>query len=378
MPFRLLFRQALLLTAIVALLCLNGSAVGQTDSPGQKIDRMITDRTTKTGTPGFAVGVSVNGKVVHAKGYGVANVELPTAVTPKTVFNIASVTKTFTAMAAMKLVEEGKLSLDDPLSMHLDSVPAAWKPITIRQLLSNTSGIRSFTSLSESETRCNALQDIRTYKRGDAIREVDCFPLEFVPGEKWKYADTGFYLVGMIIEKISGADYGSYLRDRLLQPLGMQNTGLIDYVKIVPNRADGYGFRDGKIVNAARFELDEFANGGLVSTLDDMLRFEQAFLTNKVLTKNSIETMRANARLKSGEIVANYGLGLGLTPYNSQKRFGHTGGGGMGFATAFTHFPDHGVTVVVLANADQEGIGNFANQIAEIYFKKQTNKGDKK
>ncbi len=370
MPNNNPFRRAFLLAVTASVLCLSGPAAGQKDSPGRTIDRLVADRISETGAPGFAVGVSIDGKVVHAKGYGIANLETQTPVTPQTVFNIASITKTFTALAAVKLVQQGKLSLDDPLSKYLDAVPAAWRPITIRQLLSNTSGIRSFTSLSESESRCNASQDIRSYKRGDAIREVECFPLEFVPGEKWKYGDTGFYLVGMIIEKISGEDYESVLRSQILLPLGMQNTELIDYAKVVPNRAHGYSFRDGKIVNAVRFDVDEFANGGLVSTLEDMLRFEQAFLPDKVLTKSSIETMRANARLKSGEVVANYGLGLGLTPYNGQKRFGHTGGGGLGFAAAFTHFPDHRVTVVVLANADQEGIGDFANQIAKIYFKK--------
>lgn len=329
----------------------------------------------ETGTPGFAVGVSVNGRIVHSNGYGYANVETATPATPKSVFSIASVTKTFTAMAAMKLVEQGLLSLDDPLSKHLYDIPAAWRPITIRQLLSNTSGIRSFTSLTADVQRCNAAQDVRSYKRGDAIREVDCFPLEFAPGEKWKYADTGFYLTGIVIEKISGKDYGSYLREHILLPLGMSSTSVFDNSTIIPNRADGYGLRDGKLINALRSDIDEFANGGIISTLDDMLRFEQAFVTNKVLTNSSIEIMRANARLNNGK-VANYGLGLGLTPYNGQKRFGHTGGGGLGFATAFTHFPDHKVTVVVLANADQEGIGDFANQIAELYFKKQSKKGE--
>lgn len=362
-------RRACLLVFIGSVLCLNGPTAGQTVSPGQTIDRLIADRMSETGTPGFAVGVSVDGKVVHAKGYGIANLETQTTVTPKTVFNIASITKTFTSLAAMKLVEQGKLSLDDPLSKQLDALPAAWRPITIRQILSNTSGIRSFTSLGEADKRCNSSQDIRSYKRGDAIREVECFPLEFEPGEKWKYADTGFYLAGMVIEKISGTDYGSFLRSHVLLPLGMRDTDLIDYARIIPNRAGGYSFRDGKIVNAARFDIDEFANGGLISTTEDMLRFEQAFITGKVLKSESIETMRANARLKNGNIVPNYGLGLGLTPYNGQKRFGHTGGGGLGFAAAFTHFPAHRVTVVVLPNADQEGIGDFANRIAELYFK---------
>ena len=357
--------------ALTALICFLGQVIG---AQSKTVDSMVKRRMTETQTPGMAVAVVVNGKVVHAKGYGMANLETRSRVTTKTVFNLASVTKTFTALAALKLVEQGKLSLDDPLSRHLEDIPRDWRTITIRQLLSNTSGIKSFTSLTEAEGRCNAAQDIRSYRRGDAVREVECFPLEFPAGEKWKYGDTGFYLVGMVIEKISRQGYGSYLKEHLFSPLGMSATDLLDYSEILPQRADGYSFRNGKIVNAARFDIDEFATGGLTSTLEDMIRFERAFLTEKALKKASIETMLANARLNSGEAVS-YGLGIGLTPFKGQKRFGHTGGGGLGFATAFTHFPDHKVTVIVLANADQEEIGNFANSVAELFFSKISYRG---
>ncbi len=345
------------------------------EAQSKDVDTMVARRMAETGTPGMAVAVIAKGKVVHAKGYGVANTETQSKVTAKTVFNLASVTKSFTALAAMKLVETGRITLDDPISRHLEDIPADWKQITIRQLLNNTSGIKSFTSLADEEP-CNAAQDIRTYKRGDAIKEVECFPLEFVPGGQWQYADTGFYIVGMVIEKVSGQDYGTFLKDNILSPLDMRNTKLLEYSEIVPQRANGYSFRNGRMVNASRFDIDEFANGGLVSTLEDMTRFEQAFLTEKVLRKSSIDAMLVNARLNSGEHVSNYGIGIGLTPYKGQKRFGHTGGGGLGFATAFTHFPHHNVTVVVLANADQEGIGEFANAIAEKHFKTTTKKGE--
>ena len=356
---------------VIFALCVvthNSATFGQNQSIDRELDHFVAKWMAGTRVPGLAVGVSVRGRVVVSKGYGVSNIELGSAVNPKTVFNIASITKTFTALAAMKLAEQGRLSLDDPISKYLDTVPLAWRPVTVRQLLSNTSGIKSFTTLTENDKRCNEQQDTRTYRRGDAIKEVECLPLEFAPGEKWQYADTGFYMIGMIIEKISGRDYESFLREYVLLPLAMRDTALVDYSEIVPHRADGYSWRNEKIVNAGRFEIDEFANGGLRSTLEDMLRFEQAFLTEKILKKSSINGMLENARLNNGEIVSNYGLGLGLTPFYGQRRFGHTGGGGLGFVSAFTHFPDKKVWVVVLANADQDGIGTFANQIAQMFF----------
>lgn len=342
------------------------------------VDKIVARRIAETRTPGMAVAVIVDGKVVHKKGYGLANLETQSKVTERTVFNLASITKSFTALAAMKLVETGKITLDDPLSRHLETIPGHWKGITIRQLLNNTSGIKSFTSLAKGEEPCNAAQDIQTYKRGDAIREVDCFPLEFTPGAEWQYADTGFYLVGMVIEKVSGQDYGTFLKEVIFSPLDMRDTRLIDYSEIVAQRANGYSFLNGQIRNASRFDIDEFANGGLMSSLEDMTRFDQVFLTEKVLQKGSISAMLANARLNTGEQVVSYGIGIGLTPYKGQKRFGHTGGGGLGFATAFTHFPEEKVTVVVLANADQDGIGDFANAIAELYFTTNSNKGEQK
>jgi D-alanyl-D-alanine carboxypeptidase len=345
------------------------NAVGQSALRTRQIDARVAKRMTETQTPGMAVAVISTGNVVHSKGYGIANVELRAPVTRDSVFNLASTTKTFSALAVLRLTEEGKLSIDDPISKYFDQIPDTWRPITVRQLINNTSGIPSFTSLTESP--CNAGGDPRQYNRGDAINEVTCLPLEFPPGEKWKYGDTGFYLAGMLIEKLSGEKYESYLERVVLAPLKMNQTRLISYDEVIPNRVSGYNIRDGKLRNANRFDFEEFSNGGLMSSLEDMTRFEQAFLTTRILKQGSIDTMLANAKLSSGEPVVQYGLGIGLTPYKGERRFGHTGGG-FGFATAFTHFPDHRVTVIVLANAEQEDIGNFANSIAEIFFSRNS------
>jgi CubicO group peptidase (beta-lactamase class C family) len=364
------------LIALFAVSVLTYAAAAQSEVVRRQVDATVAKRMSETGTPGMAVAVISKGIVVHSKGYGLANVELGVPVTRDSVFNLASITKTFTALAVLKLAEQGRLSIDDPISKYFDRLPDTWRLITVRQLINNTSGIRSFSSLTEPP--CNAGADPRQYKRGDVINEVTCYPLEFAPGERWKYGDTGFYLAGMLIERLTGMKYEAYLESNVLEPIGMKNTRLINYDEVIPNRVSGYNLRNGQLSNAPRMEFDEFSNGGLMSSLADMIRFEQAFLTNRVLNRSSIDSMLANVKINKGEPVVQYGLGIGLTPYKGERRFGHTGGGGFGFGTAFTHFPDQKVTVIVLANADQEDIGTFANSIAEIFFTRNSSKESNK
>lgn len=358
------------LIALSVIAALDPAAVAQSDFVRRRVDATVAKRMSETGTPGMAVAVISKGNVVHSKGYGLANVETRTPVTRDSIFNLVSTTKTFTTLAVLKLAEDGKLSIDDPIGKYFDQIPETWRPITVRQLINNTSGIPNFTSLTESP--CNAGADPRRYERGDAIKEVTCFPLQFAPGDKWQYNDTGFYIAGMLIEKLSGERYESYLSRVVLSPLGMNSTRLISYDEIIPNRVSGYSFVNGKLRNADLFDFEEFSNAGLMSSLSDMTKFEKAFLSDRVLKQSSIDAMLTNVRLKNGEAVAHYGLGIGLSPYKGKRRFGHTGGG-VGFATAFTHFPDQQLTVIVLANAEQEGIRDFANSIAELYFTKQAN-----
>lgn len=318
--------------------------------------------------PGLAVAVLVDGQVVHARGYGLSNLELGTPVTTRSNFNIASISKTFTALLVMRLVQDGKVALDDPIERHLAALPAAWRGITVAQLLAHTSGIPSFSA--HAGRRCNPGEAVADYRRGDVLREVACHPLEFAPGTGWAYGDTGYYLLGLLVERASNGRYEDALARWITGPLGMTATGVLDYRALLPQRVDGYAPVDGGFANAPRFDLDEFANGGLVSTLDDMTRLLRAFTTDAVLTRAHRERMWQPAVLADGTRTG-YGLGLGVSPHEGHARYGHTGGGGLGFSTAFSHFPDDGVTVIVLANADQPpaAIGRFANELAARFFR---------
>lgn len=357
-----------IVSIIFVILCSVMATSGQRSVPPKEIDRFVQDKMREYGIPGLSIAIVRDGKLLLLKGYGVANLELSAPVTEKTSFSLASITKTFTAILTMALVEDGRLSISDPISKHLSGLPEIWKSITVRQLLTHTSGIPSFSTLDREP--CPVGKQVRDYTREDVLKEVSCFPLEFAPGERFAYGDTNYHLLGMIVERVSGKSYETFLRERVLGPLGMKDTRNNSYVDLIPNRANGYSLRNGVVKNADRLEIDEFANGGLISTAVDMAKFEEAFTTEKVLKHNTLEQMWTNARLNSGEVVPQYGLGLGVTPFRSRARIGHNGGGGLGFATSFTHFPAEKISVVLLTNMDQPGgrIGDLANEIAALYF----------
>ncbi len=336
----------------------------------EKVDRYVQEKMKARNIPGLSLAVVREGKIIYAKGYGMANLELFVPATEKTNFLIYSITKTFTAVATMMLVEEGKISLEDPISKYLSGLPAAWNPATIRQLLNHTSGINSFTN--HERPPCGTRKDERDYTQADVLNEVSCLPLDFASGERWAYTDTGYYLLGMLIEKISGKTYEQFLRERIFSPLKMRDTRHHSNTELIANRAGGYSWKNGAYRNANRMNpVVEFSNGGLVSTVFDLAKWDAALYTQKLLKRATLEQMWTNAKLNNGEIVPSYGLGFGLTPFFGHRRVGHSGGG-PGFATAFTRFIDDKVSVIILTNADQDDflISEMANEIAAFHFSK--------
>lgn len=336
----------------------------------EKVDAFVRERMTSRHIPGLSLAVLRDGKIVLAKGYGLANLELSVPATEKTNYLIASITKTFTAVAVMMLVEEAKISLNEPISKHLSGLPGAWNPVTVRQLLNHTSGINDY--VSHDKPPCEVGKHESDYATPDVLKEVACVPPDFAPGERWSYNNTGYHLLGMLIEKVSGKTYEQFLRERIFLPLGMNETRLINYSELVANRANGYSWRGGAYRNARQMNpVVEFATGGLISTVLDMAKWDAALDGEKLLKRTDFKQMWTNAKLNNGDIVSSYGLGFGLTPFRGRKRVGHTGGI-PGFATALQHFLDDRVSVIILTNSDQENflIGEMANEIASFYFSK--------
>lgn len=360
--------KAAFMVAIAALLF---SSAAYPQVPVGKINAIIEKRMAGNHIPGLSLAVVRDGKIILAKGYGKASLELDVPATEKTNYLVYSITKTFTAVATMMLVEEGRISLDDPISKHLSGLPTAWNPVSVRQLLDHTSGISSFTK--HEKPPCAARKDERDYTQADVLDEVACLPLDFGSGERWAYTDTGYYLLGMLIENISGKTYDAFLRERIFAPLGMNDTRHHSNTALIANRANGYSWENGAYRNADWVDpVIEFSNGGLTSTVLDLAKWDASLYTEELLKRTTLALMWTNATLNSGETVPSYGLGFGLTPFHGRKRVGHSGGG-PGFATAITRFLDEKTTVIVLTNADQEGfvIGDMANEIAALYFSEE-------
>lgn len=301
--------------------------------------------------------VARDGKPVISKGYGMANYELNVPNTPQTVFRLGSVTKQFTAAAIVQLQERGKLSVGDSICKYLEKCPAAWQPLTIRQLLTHTSGIPNYTSFPGFSEKTS----VQPYTLAGFVDEFRDKPLEFAPGEKFAYSNSGYYLLGLIIERASGKSYAEFLRENIFAPLEMKNSGYDDSRTLISNRAGGYAWAGKSFVNAASLNMViPYAAGALYSTTEDLLRWEQSLSTEKILKKKSLDEIFTP--FKDG-----YGYGWGIGKLGTHQVISH-GGGINGFSTDIKRFPDDRVTIIVLSNNEDGKAGLVARNVAFAVF----------
>jgi CubicO group peptidase (beta-lactamase class C family) len=287
-------------------------------------------------------------------------VENQVPATPNTVYEIASLTKQFTATAIMMLVQDGKLSLDDPIDQLLDGLPATWSKITIRQLLNHTAGLPEF---SKPEFHLNMRED---HTPRDLVQLVKNSPLDFIPGEQHRYSNTGYVLAGMVIEKLSGKAYGTFIRERILEPLGMRDSCFNDQSAIIRNRARGYTFNNYTLANAEyKSSSNPYAAGGLLSSAADMAKWMQAQGSEKLLSRAHWEQMWTNGQLRDGGSVG-YGFGWYIRTTWSRKRVEH-GGGIQGFKAGVTRFIEDDLSVIFLLNSDANP-GRLGQRLFGIYL----------
>lgn len=309
-----------------------------------------------------AILVARDGQPMISKGYGMADYELNVANSPQTVFRLGSITKQFTSMAIMMLQERGKLSVSDPICKYLEKCPATWQPVTIRNLLTHTSGVPNYTDSPDF------LEKVSTAPYTSASL-VDLFrdkPLDFAPGEKYKYSNSGYHLLGLIIEKTSGVSYPQFLGDNIFKPLGMKSTGYDDSRSLVPNRASGYTLTGDSFVKAGYLNMAiPYSAGSLYSTTEDLLRWDQALYTEKLVSRKSLDEIFTPFKDSGPGVGYAYGWNVG-------KRFDRQmtahAGGINGFNTNIIRFPADHVTVIVLANIDNARAPAIANNLAAIVF----------
>ena len=324
------------------------------------VDEYIQAEMETQQIPGMSIAVVHDGQVVLERGYGFANLEDSMPAGRDTVYRLASTTKPFMAMAVMKMVEEEKLSLDDPVSKFLPDLPDAWKPISIRNLLDMTSGIQNIYDIGipwqqfEQETTPQAI-----------ISRMSSYPLLFHPGERWNYSSTNYILLRLVLEKVSGKPLGTLLNDVIFAPLEMTSTSVLSYRTIIKNRAAQYTRQNGAIVNSAKWS-PTWGTGGaeLVSTAADLARWNVALDRRKILRSSSYDEM-----WKSWTTAGAGGFGLGW--FLGQARGRDTvwfSGGTPGSAPDFTRFVDDKLTVIVLANTDKMDSQEMAVNLAQFFL----------
>ncbi len=333
-----------------------------TTSTLAEVDAFVASQMKARRIPGLSIAVLRDGVVVHAGGYGLANVEHEVPATEHTMYQLASVTKQFTATVVMQLVEESRLTLSTPLRSVLPDVPDAWSAVTVAQLLNHTSGIPSYTSVPDFGSLMR-----KDFTPAELIALVRDRPMDFAPGEKWRYNNSGYVLLGMMIEKITGKPWGTVLEARLFKPAGMATARVNDHSIVVPHRAQGYAWENGVLKNGEYVSPTQpYAAGALLVSVLDLAKWDETLAKRPVLSPASLAAMYAPAPIADGKTHP-YGFGWSVSPYRGHTRYGHSGGI-PGFSTYYARFVDDKLSVIVLANEGSGGAERIANGIAEIYI----------
>lgn len=347
--------------ALVLALAATSALPAAAADPGlaAELDALFAESYPADG-PGAAVLVKKGDETVLRKGYGMADLELGVPIAPEMVFRLGSITKQFTGAAILLLVQEGKLALDDTVAELLPGYAGPAGPVTVHQLLTHTGGVPSYTDVPEYVAGMR--EDVTTEQMIDRFREK---PLDFEPGTGWHYSNSGYFLLGRIVEEVSGESYEDFVETRIFGKLGMDRTRYGHVSEIVPGRVEGYQGAPGSFQNAAFLSMTQpYAAGSLLSTVDDLARWDQALRTDELLPDELRELLWTPADLADGRATG-YGYGFVVHDYQGHRLVEH-GGGINGFVTSLLRIPDRGIFVAVLSNnpAADPGPGALALEAA--------------
>lgn len=334
------------------------------DVADEAIDAAIADIMQASAYPGLAVAIEKGGQVILAKGYGIADLERKTPVTPETRFPIGSVTKSFTGLAVMQLMEAGQIDIGNNVGYYLPSVPAPIREVPVRHLLNHTSGIVNYTSLPDFPSDLQ-----RAFTTEEIVTTFAAHPLEFRPGERFSYSNSNTYLLGLIVEAASGRSYADYLASNIFEPFGMRSTTVSGFRQLVEGRARGYTF-DGGWKNARQFDVNyPFSAGAVVSTIGDMLKYRRGVFGDGPTSEKVRKWLLTLDKLSDGTPIF-YGLGcLAVGTFEGHRRISHSGDI-EGFAAHYAYYPDSDLTIVVLANLEHGAIAPYAivRRLSRIMF----------
>jgi D-alanyl-D-alanine carboxypeptidase len=360
-------RTVLAVAAVVLLLLVTTPLSAQVLQPGAddlaRMDERIRAEMAASTIPGVLIGVASRGRLLHVQGYGLADVELRVPVSDSTVFEIGSISKQFVAVAIMQLVEEGRVGLDVGIHEYLYDLPSEWLGVTVRQLLTHTSGIPDY-------------EEIQTYEAyrfrftpEEIIRVAHSRPMDFEPGTGVYYSNTGYFLLSLIVERVEGRPLGTVLRSRIFEPLGMGQTRMADPEDIIPHRASGYWVdRMGEaLMNRDPTQTSStLGAGGIVSSVHDMAKWDEALYGDRVLSEASRQLMWTSAVLPNGDETG-YGFGWRLQDYRGRRAVGH-GGMVAGFVANFIRLPDDDLAIIVFANRYRVSSSDIRDIVADTFL----------
>ncbi len=344
---------------IFFLLILFFVSLAQAQTVTEDIDKFMNEK-YPANQPGAAILVAKDDKVIFRKGYGLASISPDKPVTPDMVFRIGSITKQFTSTAILKLAEQGKIDLKAGITTYLTEFSTPGKTVTVEQLLNHTSGIKSYTSLPDAMSKKGLY-----ISPADMMKIIQGQPSDFAPNEQWLYNNSGYFLLGMIIEKVSGMTYGEYVAKNLFKPTGMKSS-FTDDSNLPANTAKGYmksGATEFKIADYVHPSIP-YSAGAIFSTVDDLWKWNQAIFNYKVVKKESLEKAWTLTTLNSGKLVG-YGYAWSFGRLGDAKVIGH-GGAIDGYLTMEIYVPDQKIYVCILSNSMTASPEEYTYQVAEI------------
>lgn len=344
------------------MFCITANVMSQTDNRISRIDGLF-EPFAQPNVPGASAMVIQNGKILYAKGFGLADLKERTRCSTKTNFRLASLTKGFTAMSILILAEGKQLSLDDPITKFFPEFPDYGKEITVRQLLSHRSGLLDYEDYIPEGTRIplsdrNVLYILREQNR-----------TYFAPGSQFRYSNTGYAFLALIVEVVSGCTFPEFLKKKVFEPLQMNHTIAYEAgISRIHDRAYGYVKEGESFVFSDQSPTSSvLGDGGIYSSVEDMYKWDQALYTDKLLNRKMLEEAFAVSSPVTDMPGSGYGFGWYIGEYRGTQNIWHYGST-CGFSTRIERFPQKNFTVVILTNRRDAEISGVAQKIVDIYF----------